>query len=504
MRQERSIKNLVFGLVSFAVTTMMGVIIPRLFILSYGSEVNGLISSVKQIFAYFTLLEAGVGTATQQALYGALSKNDKQNVSEILSATNSFYKRTGAVYAVLVLLLAIIYPFAVKTSVSPFVIVPIILFQGEGNVVSYLVTAKLQLLLNADGKGYICTNIGTIVSILSNLARIALLSYGFGVLWVQGVFCVIDIFRVIFIVLYTRRHYGWLDLHATPDYESLSQKNSVVLHQVSGLIFNNTDTIILTYFCGLQIVSVYSMYAMFYAMVANIIGYVASSVVFALGQLFHEDRNRFCKIQETYETYFLALSFALFSIASIFILPFLRLYTNGVTDINYIDEALPILFYLCQVLDYGRKTSSNLINFGQHFKQTRGRSILEMCINLIVSLCAVVKFGIYGVLFGTIAALFYRTNDMILYANHVILQRSAWPTYRRWIRDFAISIICIVIGRSLPQQYAGYVHIIVVAIPVTVVVIFVFFAVNTIMEKDARKVAWGYVKPMLSKLRRKE
>lgn len=42
-------KNFVTGLASFTITMAMGIIIPRLFLLSYGSEVNGLINSVKQI-----------------------------------------------------------------------------------------------------------------------------------------------------------------------------------------------------------------------------------------------------------------------------------------------------------------------------------------------------------------------------------------------------------------------------------------------------------------------
>ena len=82
MRQERSIKNLFYGLLSFVITTIMSVVIPRLFLLSYGSEVNGLISSVKQIFAYFLLLEAGVGGAARQALYGPIAKKDKKEVTE--------------------------------------------------------------------------------------------------------------------------------------------------------------------------------------------------------------------------------------------------------------------------------------------------------------------------------------------------------------------------------------------------------------------------------------
>ncbi len=73
----------------------------------------------------------------------------------------------------------------------------------------------------------------------------------------------------------------------------------------------------------------------------------------------------------------------------------------------------------------------NTISFAQHFRQTQWRSVLESGINLSVSICAVLLLrgrtelsGIYGVLIGTIAALLYRSNDMILYANRRILHRS--------------------------------------------------------------------------------
>ena len=182
MLKERSIKNLVFGLTSFAITTLIGLIIPRLFLISYGSETNGLINSVKQIFSYFTLLEAGVGGATLQALYGPMARKNKQEISAILSATNNFYKKTGILYAVAVVAMAILYPVLVKTTLPISIVVWIILFQGEAGVVKYLVTSKLQLLLKVDGKNYILTNLGTIFAIISNVARIVLMYTGFGVL----------------------------------------------------------------------------------------------------------------------------------------------------------------------------------------------------------------------------------------------------------------------------------------------------------------------------------
>ena len=128
MRQERSIKNLFYGLLSFVITTIMSVVIPRLFLLSYGSEVNGLISSVKQIFAYFLLLEAGVGGAARQALYGPIAKKDKKEVSAILTATNNFYKKIALIYGSAVIVLAVIYPLTVKSEISKIVIICIILF----------------------------------------------------------------------------------------------------------------------------------------------------------------------------------------------------------------------------------------------------------------------------------------------------------------------------------------------------------------------------------------
>lgn len=499
MRRQDSLKNLFFGLMSFVITTLLGIVIPRLFLLSYGSEVNGLINSVKQIFSYFMLLEAGVGGATLQALYGPIAKQDRREVCSILAATNSFYRKTAAWYAAAVLALAVLYPLCVPSDVPAMVVVCIILFQGEAGVVKYLVTAKLQLLLKVDGKTYITTNLGTVFTIFSNVARIALMYMGASVLWVQGIFCLVDIFQVIFIVIYTKKHYGWLDLQCKPNYQAISQKNAVLVHQISGLIFNNTDTIILTFFCGLKVVSVYAMYNMLFGMIANVIGYLSSSVSFAMGQLFHSDRERYRKIQEAYETYYLAVSFALFSVAYIFILPFLRLYTSGITDINYIDKWISILFVLFQILNYGRNTSNNIIDFAGQYKQTVWRSLLETSINLTVSLVCVYHFGIYGVLIGTIAALLYRTNDIILFANHRIMHRSAWPTYRRWLVNAALLLLCAFLGSFLPDSYAGYGSLIGVAIAVSLLVVVLFLTVNTLIEKEARQTAAEYIRPIVSR-----
>ena len=97
--RTKVIKNLFFGFLSQILSIIFSLVIPRLFLLNYGSETNGLMSSIGQVFAYLTLLETGVGWATVQDLYMSIGLNDKQAISSTLSAISRYYKKL-AVYIV--------------------------------------------------------------------------------------------------------------------------------------------------------------------------------------------------------------------------------------------------------------------------------------------------------------------------------------------------------------------------------------------------------------------
>ena len=70
LKAKKGLGNIVTGLFNQLVTIALGILIPRLILTSLGSEANGLLSSVNQVLAYLALLEAGIGTASMQALYG--------------------------------------------------------------------------------------------------------------------------------------------------------------------------------------------------------------------------------------------------------------------------------------------------------------------------------------------------------------------------------------------------------------------------------------------------
>lgn len=75
-RKRNSMNNFIWGILGNIITSIVAIIIPRLFIVNYGSEVNGLLSSIRQIYVYLALLEVGVGDASVVALYGPIGNED--------------------------------------------------------------------------------------------------------------------------------------------------------------------------------------------------------------------------------------------------------------------------------------------------------------------------------------------------------------------------------------------------------------------------------------------
>ena len=495
---RNSIRNLWWGILGNVITTFVAILIPRLFIVNYGSEVNGLLSSIRQIYVYLALLEAGVGDASVIALYGPIGRKDHQATNEILAATHYYYRKIGIIYAACVVALSFVYPLLLDTTIPYHVSCLVILLQGSGSVISYLFQGKYNMLLRVDNRNYVTTNLGTVTTVLTDVCRIVLLMMGKSIVAVQATYLVFNLIKMLYIAWYIKRNYPWIDLSVKPNFQAISQKSAVLVHQVSSLVFSHTDVLLLTFVCGLKTVSIYSMYATIYGMVGNLISIVSGSVQSALGQIYNNDRKRFVELQDAYETYFLALVFGLLAVASIFMLPFMALYTKG-ADINYIDWKLPVLFTTYQLLNYGRTPSHNPIGFAGKFKETQWRAWLETIINLVVSFVCVFRFGIYGVLMGTIAALIYRANDIIIYANKVVLNRSPWPTYRRWLINLGLFLVIVFVFVRLPLRTDSYFWFFINAIWVSVVVMIVFLGINSITEPLSRKVALSYLSGMLKR-----
>ena len=478
---------------------IIGLVIPRFLLLNYGSETNGFLSSVTQIITYMSLLEAGVGTASLQALYKPVAEDNKKEISAILSATNHFYKRTGVIYLIVVIIISIIYPIVVSNTLGPVTIVSVILVNGLSGVIAYFFQGKYKILLQAEGKNYVIANLNTVTNVLVNVSRVILINMNVSIILVQSMYLVFNILQMLYFWYYMRKNYKWLNVKDKPNFEAISQKDAVLVYQISALIFEHTDVLILTLMCDLRVVSVYSLYKTLFGMVNTLLTNVSSGFVFRLGHAYNTGRSSFRLMYDAYETYYMSIVFSIHTVAYIFILPFLKLYTAGITDIEYIDSKLSLMFLIIGLLSCGRMTSANAINYAGKFKATQNRAVLESVINLAVTIVGTHFIGIYGALLGTIVALLYRTNDMIIYSAKHILKDSCFKTYKRWLCNVPVFAVIVVIWDKFSFEMNSYLSLLLIATIVSIIIFAIYLIVDSIMELQVCKVVIRYIVNIVKK-----
>ena len=424
MKKKNVLLNLIVSLSSQVITLIFGLVLPRLILLAWGSEYNGLLSSVTNIFRYLTLLEVGFNTATLQALYKSIGQNDIEQTSIIVRTSQMYYHRVSVVYASIVCIIAFGYPLIIYSEIPFWDIVAIILLQGAVGVINFSFRASYQQLLNAEGKYYIISLITLLSNLLTYAAKIAAIHVFHSVIIMQLFSVIVIIIQITIYTVYFNRHYKWLNKNVKPDKSILQNRKYYFIQQIAGLVFNSTDTFVLSVFCGLKVASVYAVYNLVYSALQQMISLIRSSTNFVLGQTFHQDKNRFRMIYDAYSAMQSMIGGIMASISILLIISFIRLYTRNVTDIDYIDYIVAFLFSFNLMLECSRGTSLASANIAGKAPETTWRYILEAGINLGTSLILVNIIGIRGVLIGTSLAGIYRTTDSIIYTNRKVLERS--------------------------------------------------------------------------------
>ncbi len=477
-------RNLLSSLVYQVVLIALSFLLPRLYLENFGSEVNGVLSTIKQIFVYMLLLEAGVGLATKQALYERLSSNNRDNISSVLSATNIYYKRTGILYSAIVLVIAVVYAYIIPTSINRHELFLIIVLTALPSLFSYFVQAKYRILMEADGRQYVFNNAETALQLISNAAKILVLLLTDSLILIQLSYCLLALAQLVFLYVYAKRHYRWLNLKATPDFKAISQKDSVLVHQLSGMVFNNTDVILISALCDFTAASVYAIYNMFFAQVQNFIASVTSSVTFALGRLFHDDRNRFLVLFNAYETVYIMGTYIIYTLMAAFLLPLIQLYTNGINDAEYTNPLLLLLFVVMNLAASAKLPITGIIEYAGEFKNTRSHAVWEMVINLTVTVAGILLFGICGALVGTVAALLYRGIVTIRHASKV-LERSQWQTYKLVLSNAAVFAAVMLILFVDAFSGASFGRLLLNGVIHSVWIVLLYAAVNFLVNKPA-------------------
>lgn len=492
MRSRQAFKNMAASLILQVIVFLSGIILPRFFLEAYGSSVNGLVTSANQFLMYLGLAESGIGTASVVALYNPLAHGERQQVDAILSATRRFYNKISYIFAALVIALAAIFPYVIKEQLPSSLVRSIVIVLGSSMFVNLYFIGKYKVYLTAKQEGYILSIVEAVGTLLNMIVSIVLIRMNFNVIVVKTVATVVFILRFLAIKYYMDKHYKDLDYHAKPDYSSLNQRGPALLHQVVGIIVNNTDVALMTVLMGarsLLEVSVYGIYNMVVYALNMLLNAFSNGLTAGFGEVISKkEEDTLRESFSSYEYVYFIVLFIICTCMGVLLLPFVTVYTINMTDVNYIRPLTAGLFVVIVFLQNVRIPGLTIICAAGHFKETQGQAVLEAAINLSVSIALIGKLGLNGALIGTICSYGYRAVIIMLYNDKYLVKRSRKKTFLRILRNAICMAALILAGLYVvPQVMGGFGAWIMYGAVMGVISVCVFVGVNYVFEAEEFK-----------------
>ena len=492
MRSKLAFKNMVSSLLLQVITAIAGLLLPHFFIITYGSAVNGMVSSITQFLSYLALVESGISAAAIVKLYKPLAEKDTDERNLVLSAAKKFYLQSGYIYSILLLFLMLFYPLLISNQVESMTTRIMIMILAGSNLIDYYLLGKYRVLLTADQKVYVINNIQSLGTVLNTIITILFIYANQNVLLVKAVGTIVYALRAVFIIWYVKKNYKNLDFKLKVHKNALPQRWNALFHQIVGVICNNTDLVLITICLGqdsLLEVSVYYAYSLVSNMFTNLFTSFSNGMLSGFGELFAvRDIEKIKKAYSSFEYVYYILLFTIYVCMFALLLPFIGLYTKGVTDTNYIRPVLAFLFVLMGTIQNIRIPGMTMICAAGHYKETQFRAFLEAFINFSVSILLIFKLGISGAILGTICSYAYRTTDCILYTSKYLVEGTAKKTARRLARNGLASLgILVVLQRlilSNTETWIGFICNGVLSVSLSAGML---LAVNLILEPKEMK-----------------
>ena len=465
------------------VSGVCGLILPRFILLNFGSEVNGLISSVTQLLSYTILLEGGIGGVMKAAMYRPLANEDNAGISSVFYQISETFRKISVVFIGFAVLLSVSMKFLVDTRFDWLFVFTMVLILSANTFFSYYVGLPHRILMTADQKLYVIQFTQIVATILNLLLCLLVMHLGGGIHMVKLASASVFLLNPLVQRLYVKRHYN-LSRNVRAEDVGTIQKRDGLVHHLSYFIHRNTDVVILSLLGSLNIVSVYTVYNMVIYVLEQLLASISSGLSGLIGRLVaRKEISQLNRMVDRYEACNNALATAVATVCAILILPFVSIYTGGVTDAQYHQPVFALLMIWGSYAYSIRHPFGCVVSAAGHYKETKVGAVMEMALNLGLSLVLVKPLGLIGVALGTFLSMSYRTIYTVWYLSKHLLHRPIWRFMSRLVCNLMVSALLICwIPRCLNVTAPDIPGLLICAVKVSVIVFPIFVVVNALLS----------------------
>lgn len=413
-RTAYSLLNMFANFAGYGINMVLSFICRMVFVRCLAQEYLGVSGLFSNILSMLSLAELGIGTAIVYAMYKPIAEDDHEKLASLMKFYGTAYKVIGCTVALFGLALLPFLDLIIGEQPGiadnlHFIYLLYLFNSASSYFFSYRTT-----ILTASQRNYVVVAINYVVVIIQNIIQIIVLltlKNFTAYLFVQ-IIC--GLVTNILSSQKAKKDYPFI---AQKEVKPLSKEEkrglvknvkALTVYKLSGLLVNNTDNIVITYFNGLITTGVASNYTLLSGMISSLLNMVFGSMTASVGNLNAKESD------ETKYRIFKALNLANF-----------WLYAWGAVGIVVVSgdlvrllfgesyvlpQSIPVIlainFYMVgmqtAVLNY--KSTMGLFRYGQYLL------LVTATINILGDIVLGSRFGLFGIFAATaVSRLFTNT-----------------------------------------------------------------------------------------------
>lgn len=450
MKSKVTLINIISSLTLQVVTVISGFIIPKIILTNFGSSVNGLVSSLNQFLSYITLIEGGITGVVLANLYKPLVDHDVEKISAVLVTAKRFFNKIGYLFIAYSIVVAVFYPILSKEGFSwPFV-ASLSIILSLNLLIQYLFSLSFRVLLQADKKLYVISFTQIVITVCNIVWAFLSVKIYPSIHLLKLLTGLLYIIQPLVYGYYVKKHYS-IDWNTEPDDNLLKERWNGFAINCAAFIHNSTDITILTIFTNLATVSIYGVYTLVTNGLNGLFAAVFRAIAPTVGQVYAKgDEHELNKKLDLFEFITFISVYFCFTLSGLLITPFVQLYTNGITDADYIQPLFGVLIVMAEGLYLIKEPHLDLSYSANKFKELSIPAFVEAGINILVSIILVHKLGLIGVATGTIAGMTYRMAYQIYFTTKIVKNRKQWIFYKKLLAFSFVTVIGVTICYFVP------------------------------------------------------
>ena len=407
-RTEYSLINIFTGFLGYGINTVLGFFCRIVFVRCLSADYLGVSGLFSNILTMLSLAELGISSAIIYALYKPIAEKNEKRITSLMHFYAKAYRIIGVIVAVVGL---IMLPFlnviirdqpAIKENIYL-----IYLMYLANTVISYFFSYRGSL-LTAMQRNYIVIGYSYVITIIQSILQMIFLVVTHEYLIYLGIQMVGGVMYSLWISHKACKDYPYIkDKKYTPltnkeTKDLLKDVKALAIYKITGVLVNNTDNIVITYFNGLISVGLASNYLLFSNTLNSLVQQTFNALTGSVGNL-----NATATEARRY-SFFKALNLANFwlygwgAIGIAFVSGDLVKWFYGTDYVMSLEipVILAINFYMIgmQQAVYTFKNTLGLFKYGQYIL------IFTAAINLSLDVVLGKMLGIFGIYLATAIA----------------------------------------------------------------------------------------------------